>query len=354
MLPRPWGRRSVVPCRASPDAKFQRMAFASRYDWRERVVLLSGASRGLGLLLARRFGRLGAHPVLVARHDAELDRAARMLAHEGIDAHTIVADVADPEQAARAVEETLARHGKIDGLVNAASIISVAPFAALSRADLEAAVDVNFWGTVHMTWSALPHLRRVPGARIVNISSIGGLIPVPHLMPYVCGKFAVTGFSLGLQTEVAKEGVRVVSVFPGLMRTGSDRHALVKGRRRKEAALFRIAASLPFVTMDAGRAADRIVRATARGERFVVVGLPAKLGRLAFALAPGFTTTLLGLVSRALPDAPGGSAAQPPSEAAEHPSTWTRSPLTLLGRRASHHNNERFMSPFVPRAPDGA
>lgn len=309
-----------------------------RFRWEGKVALIVGGSRGLGLLLARRFGRKGAKVVLAARSEPELLAAQAELRGDGIEAEIAVADVADEAQASRMVELTIDRFGRLDVLVNAASIIQVAPLDALSKADLRAAMDVNFWGTVHACWAALPHLER--GARIVNVTSIGGSIAMPHLLPYVCGKFAATGFSEGLQAETARRGLRVVTVSPWLMRTGSAPHALVKGRRKAEAALFHLAASLPFVTLDAGRAADRIVRATERGERFVTVGGLGKILRIAHAVAPGAAGAALGSIARLLPGAPKGAAAKPASEAHEHPSVWTRSPFTTLGRRASERNNE--------------
>lgn len=321
------------------------LARARRFRWDGRVAVIVGGSRGLGLLLARRIGRKGATPVLVARNEVELSAAQRGLAEEGIRAEVIVADVADEAQAFAAIDRAAARLGGIDVLVNAASIIPVGPLDALSLDDLRSAMDVNFWGTVYTCWAALPHLKLRRGARIVNVSSIGGEIAVPHLLPYSCGKFAVTGFSEGLQAEVARHGVRVVTVVPWLMRTGSAPHALVKGRKKAEAALFEISASLPLLTVDAGRAADRIVRAIEVGERHVAVGGLAKAARLAHALAPGLSGAVLGFAARLLPRAPRGSAAQAPSEAREHPSFATRSPLTRLGREAGAHDNETFPTP---------
>lgn len=226
-----------------------------RFDWSGRVVLIAGGSRGLGLLLARRLGKKGARLVIGARSEEELRRARDHLAAEGIEAEIVVADVADREQASALIGEAVGRYGRLDALINAASIISVAPLDALSLQDLHDAVNVNFWGTVHTCWAALPHLRKAPNARIVNITSIGGAIAVPHLLPYTCGKFAATGFSEGLQAELARSSVRVTTVLPWLMRTGSAQHALVKGDKSAEATLFTLAGSLPLLTLSAERAA---------------------------------------------------------------------------------------------------
>lgn len=139
-----------------------------RYDWSGRVVLVVGGSRGLGLVLARRLGRKGARLMLAARDAEELGRARELLAREGIDVGTVVADVADRESARAMVQETIARHGKLDVLINSASIISVAPLDALTLEDFHDAMNVDFWGTVHACLAALPHLKRSEDARIVN------------------------------------------------------------------------------------------------------------------------------------------------------------------------------------------
>lgn len=313
------------------------------YRWDGRVALVVGGSRGLGLLVARRIGRRGAKVVLAARSEPELEEARRRLEEEGIDVEVVAADVSQKSEAFDLVQGVAERCGRLDVLVNMASIIQVAPLQALALDDLRAAMDVNFWGTVFTTCAALPHLRRRPGARIVNVSSISGEIATPHLLPYTAAKYAVTGFSEGLQMEVDRQGVRVVTVIPWLMRTGSAPHALVKGRKEAEGAIFQTLASLPLLTVSAKRAADRIVKGIERGERHVTIGVGAKVTRVIHALMPGTSGFVLGLVDRLLPRAPkvriGGAEAEA-TEARRHPSAWTRSPLTLLGRRAAERYNE--------------
>src|SRR5436309_7591109 len=100
--------------------------------------------------------------------------------------------------------------------------------------DFEETMRVHFWGPLYATLAALPHLRKQDTGRIVNISSIGGRIAVPHLAPYSASKFALAGLSDGLRTELAREGIYVTTVFPGLMRTGSHVNAQFKGKRRAE------------------------------------------------------------------------------------------------------------------------
>src|SRR5204863_5194639 len=116
------------------------------------------------------------------------------------------------------------------------------------------------------TLSVLPAMRRQGEGRIVNISSIGGKIAVPHLLPYDASKFALTGFSEGLRAELLKDGIYVTTVCPGLMRTGSPRNADFKGQHEAEYAWFSIGDSLPGMSMSAEAAAERIVTAFRQGE----------------------------------------------------------------------------------------
>src|SRR6185503_4123757 len=122
--------------------------------------------------------------------------------------------------------------------------------------------------------AVLPEMRARREGRIVNITSIGGKISVPHLLPYSASKFALVGLSEGLRAELAKDGIVVTTICPGLMRTGSPRNATFKGQHRAEYAWFSIGDSLPVTAMSADRAARQILTACKRGEAEVVLSVP--------------------------------------------------------------------------------
>jgi NAD(P)-dependent dehydrogenase (short-subunit alcohol dehydrogenase family) len=274
-------------------------------DLHGEVALVTGGSRGLGLLLARELGRAGCRVAICARDEGELARARERLGREGVATLAIACDVADPEAVERLVGAITERWGPVGVLVNNASIIQVGPMPTMSRQDLADAMDVNFWGTVHPTLAVLPRMRERGRGRIVNVTSIGGKVAVPHLLPYTAAKHATVGFSEGLAVELAREGIRVTTVVPGLMRTGSYLNAVFDGDRRAEFTWFSLGATLPGVSMDAERAARQIVRAMRRGERERILSLPAALLARVHGVAPATTLAVLDTVNRLLPSADG-------------------------------------------------
>ncbi|HTV21646.1 MAG TPA: SDR family oxidoreductase [Polyangiaceae bacterium] len=306
----------------------------SRYALRGRVVLITGGSRGLGLLVAREYARHGAQLALVARSGPALDRACDELRGRGADAIGVECDVSDPASVSRMIDAVMARFGRIDIVVNDAGQIEVGPLESMTVRDFRDAMDTNFWGAFNVIHAAYRHL--TPGeARIVNISSVGGIVSVPHLLPYSASKFALQGFSLGLGVELARRGVRVVTVAPGLMRTGSPTNASFKGDAAAELAWFSVADSLPLLSMSGDRAARAIVSASRRGDPLLVLGLPAKLAALAQALFPNGVARASALVNRLLPD--GTSLAKRAGhEITSRPPAW----LTALSDRAAARNNE--------------
>jgi short-subunit dehydrogenase len=204
--------------------------------------------------------------------------------------------------------------------------------------DYEEAMRIHFYAPLYTTLAVLPEMRRRREGRIVNISSIGGKISVPHLLPYSASKFALVGFSEGLRAELAKDGIVVTTVCPGLMRTGSPRNATFKGQHQAEYAWFTISDSLPVTSMKAERAARQVIAACKRGDAEVVLTIQAKLAALFHGVFPGLTADILGVVNGLLPEAGGiwtGRAKGKESESELAPS-W----LTVLSDNAARENNE--------------
>src|SRR5947207_3846932 len=246
-------------------------------DLRGKVVLITGGSRGLGLALAEEFTRQGATLVLCARNESELERARRKIVAMGAEVLTIPCDITDREQVQRMVDQAVAHFGQIDVLVNNAGIITVGPLRAQALKDFEESMAVMFWGSIYPTLAVLPTMVERQSGHIVNITSIGGKVSVHHLLPYACAKFAQVGFSEGLHAELAKEGIHVLTVVPGLMRTGSPPNAFFKGHHQIEYTLFNLLDTLPFTSISARKAAKQIVHATTRGDAEVILSIQRPL-----------------------------------------------------------------------------
>jgi short-subunit dehydrogenase len=275
------------------------------FDWSGTVVLITGGSRGLGLVLARKLAALGASVCICARDMEELERAHADLRVAGADAHSFVCDVTRPDQVQAMVREIQDRLGPVDVLINNAGTITMGPLEEMTLDDYEESMHIYFWAPLHAILAVLPHMRDRRRGQIVNISSIGGKVPVPHLTPYCAGKFALTGLSGCLRAELAHHSIGVTTICPFVMRTGSQLNARMKGRHRAEFAWFMLAGSSAPISIPVERAADRIIRAVERNEAEVMVGLEAKLAAKAYGIAPGLTSCAVSLLARLLPR-PGG------------------------------------------------
>ena len=310
---------------------------AREADLTGRVALVTGGSRGLGLLIARELIDAGCRVAICARDGRELDAARDELEASGAAVLTVPCDVSDRVQVDRMIEAVESELGPVDLLVNNAGLIQVGPLESLELSDFERAMEVNFWGAVYASLAVLPAMRRRGGGRIVNITSIGGKVAIPHLLPYDCAKFAVLGFSEGLRAEVARDGVSVTTVVPGLMRTGSPVNAFFKGDVEKEFAWFSLGDATPVSAMSARRAARQIVSAARRGAAEVTLSWQARMLRLTHDLFPGTTADLLGLVNRLLPAA---TRATDEVRGMEIATRLSPSPLTGMMNRAARSNNQ--------------
>ncbi|RYZ40673.1 MAG: SDR family oxidoreductase [Myxococcaceae bacterium] len=311
-----------------------------RYSFKDRTVIITGGSRGLGLVMARLLLKEGARVAICGRDNETLQRARAELEREGGDVLAVRCDVRDQVQVDAMVGAVHERWGAVDVLINNAGIIMVGPLESMSLEDFEEAIDVHLWGPLYTTLAVTPDMKRRGEGRIVNIASIGGKVSVPHLVPYSASKFALVGLSDGLRTELAQDGIKVTTACPGLMRTGSPRNASFKGDHEKEYAWFHISDSTMGVSMGAERAARKIIEACRRGDAEALVGMPAKLASAGRALAPNLTARVLDAVNRLLPqdsnpDRYRGSDSETPI---------TRSWLTEMSRRAAERNNENEAS----------
>ena len=316
-------------------ARFSRTA---RYPLHDKVVLITGGSRGLGLVLARHLCARGSNVAIIARDPDELMRAKTDLVPRGGKLLTIECDLLDAGQIESAVQKIIDRFGKIDVLINNAGIIEVGPLEHMTREDFERAMRLHFWAPFELISQIVPEMRIWGGGRIVNISSIGGKVAVPHLAPYSASKFALTGFSDALRAELARDNIHVTTVAPGMMRTGSHVNAKFKGKHDIEFAWFAAAAGAPLFSMNADRAARKILAACRRGQPSLTLTFAARLQVLANALFPNLTGYAMRLINRFLPESAGaeGNQSRAGSEVRRLIPDW----LTRSADKATARNNE--------------
>src|SRR5215831_10943019 len=282
----------------------------ARYSLRDKVVLITGGSRGLGLVLARHICAQGGNVTLIARDPDELARAKADLVPRGGMVLTIQCDLFDAAQIKAAVRQIIDRFGKIDILINNAGIIQVGPLEHMTREDFERAMQLHFWAPYELISQIVPEMRTWGGGRIVNISSIGGKVAVPHFGPYSASKFALTGFSDAIRAELARDNIRVTTVAPGLMRTGSHVNAKFKGKHDAEFAWFSASAGAPLISMDADRAARKILAACRRGQPSLTLSFTARGAIVGNAFFPNLTGYAMRLVNQFLPKPSGAEGNQ--------------------------------------------
>lgn len=307
-------------------------------SFRGRSAFVTGGSRGLGLLIARELLMRGAKVAISARDRDELARAEAQLRSHGRDVLAIEADMTIREEVDAAVQKVEQQFGPVDVLINNAGTISVGPLETMTIDDFRSSINTHFWGPYFATMAVLPQMQRRQFGRIVNISSIGGKISVPHLVPYSVGKFALTAFSEGLRSELLKDKVYVTTVCPGLMRTGSPRNAFFKGNNEAEYAWFSISDALPGLSMNANRAARQVVDSCARGDAELILTVPAKFATLLHGVFPEVMVDVLGVVNRFLP--PPGGIGTDVRTGKQSRSKASPSWLTALNERAAQENNQ--------------
>jgi NAD(P)-dependent dehydrogenase (short-subunit alcohol dehydrogenase family) len=318
-----------------------RRAVRSRHaiDFAGRHVVITGGSRGLGLVMARRLAVEGARLCLLARDLPELERARDQLVALGAEVMIVRCDVRRRADVRAAVDQILERWPGIDVLINNAGVIQVGPLEHMAEEDFANAMATHFWGPLHLMFEIVPAMRRRGFGRIVNITSIGGRLAVPHLAPYTASKFALVGLSDAVRTELDQYGIRVTTVVPGLMRTGSPINAEMKGHHEAEYAWFAISDALPGLSTSADHAASRILEACRHGDPELTITLPARIASTANYLAPGVVARLLALANKVLPGA-AGSRGDRYRLGRESESKWAPSTATTLSDRAAVVNNQ--------------
>ncbi|NIS81942.1 MAG: SDR family oxidoreductase [Anaerolineales bacterium] len=254
-----------------------------------KVVVVTGASSGIGEALALRLAGEGAWLALAARRADRLEALAGVCIEKGGRALAIPTDITDETACRGLVERTVAEYGQLDMLVNNAGITVGALFTELPDLNLfHRVMDVNFLGAVFCTFYALPHLKQVAG-RVVNVASLGAVLPIPGNTSYIASKHAMLGFSDSLRMELDQSGVSVTVICPYWVVT-EFHESMMDGQGRPRGAAGRRIYTRR--TMTADRCAQILVEAARKRKRQVVMA-PGRLAQWARLVAPALTDRVI-------------------------------------------------------------
>lgn len=261
-----------------------------------RTALVTGAASGIGRSIAIALAKRGCHLAL-----ADVDMAGLSTTAKAVGERVVVTehrlDVSDPSAVAAFPERIRASHLGLDLLVNNAGVAVGGAFEEIAEADFDWLLSINLWGVVNMTRAFLPLLRESPDARLVNMSSVFGLVAPPGQSAYVTSKFAVRGFSESLRHELAGSSVGVTVVHPGGVKTAIARNARLPNAAGGLAIEQQAAAFESKLRLSSDVAAERIVRAIEARKPRVIVGADARIAAAAERLAPvSYWRLLSGMV----------------------------------------------------------
>jgi short-subunit dehydrogenase len=261
---------------------------------KDKVIVITGGSKGLGLVLARQ----------LLEEDCKLrSKEELQLAQENIGKNVFIktCDVARREEVDEFLLAVIRHYGQIDVLINDAGIMMAGALESYTSKEYQDSMNIMFWGIMNTTYAILPHFKERGEGQIINITSIGGMVPVPHMLPYVSAKFAAVGFSQGCTAELRKDNIFVTTIVPGLMRTGSYTNAFFQDQNKQEFKLFAALSTAPVITISAEKAARKIIRAIKNRDVMQVLGIPAKILLTLDHLFPATMVRAYGLASRFIP-----------------------------------------------------
>ncbi len=304
---------------------------------KQKKVLITGGTTGLGFELMRQLLKEECRLAICARNTIDLKNIKENFPEVEI----FVCDVGQKDEVEKLMMDVNLVLRGIDIIINNAGIIMVAPMEGFSQEDYEHAMSVMYWGIVHTTFAALPYLKKNNGGQIINITSVGGKVSIPYLLPYSSAKFAAVGFSEGIAAELRKYHIYETTIVPGLMRTGSYINALFQKNDKSMYKIFSAISSAPLLTISAQTAARRTIRAIKSKKVIKVLGVQAKMLIGLHHFFPSLVNRLFSLTANHLP---GKDYTQPLSKGKELSDTFEDTdsiPFANLGRKAQQDYQEQ-------------
>lgn len=253
------------------------------------TVLITGASQGIGKAIAILFAQKGYDLVLAARRDEILAEVEQEVQNLGRAVLSVSTDVRDANQVQNLVNKAIARFGAIDVLINNAGIYISGPAEQFSLADWHQAIDTNLWGYIHTIQALLPHFLERGSGTIVNLSSIGGKVPVPYLVPYCTSKFAVTGLTQSLHSELKPKGIHVCGIYPSVIKSSLMERAIFRGKDEQDAQARRDQLNTVISTPVVEKPEDvaKAIWGAVKNQRAEVLVGSANMSKAAYNLLPG-------------------------------------------------------------------
>lgn len=254
---------------------------------KNKVVIITGGSSGIGKAMAEKFGREGSKILITGRNNEELTKATEELRKKGITIQSFQADVSVEEDNRKMAEEAIKHYGTIDVLINNAGISMRALFSEVDIAVVKKVMDINFYGVLYATKYCLPEITKNKGS-IVGISSIAGFRGLPGRTGYSASKFALNGFLEVLRTELLKTGVHVLTACPGFTASNIRKRSLTKdGSQQGESP------RQEEKMMTAEECAEHIYNATAKRKRTLVLTTQGKLAVFLNKWLPGLADKMV-------------------------------------------------------------
>lgn len=255
-----------------------------------KVIVVTGGGNGIGRELVLHLLHKGASVAAVDRSEKALEETIGLAGANANKLSVHVLDITDRPSVEVFPEAVISRHGQVDGIINNAGIIQ--PFVRVNALDfdtIERIMDVNFYGTLNMTKALLPHLLKRPEAHVVNVSSMGGFLPVPGQSIYGAAKAAVKLLTEGLNAELSDTGVRVTVVFPGAIGTNIMANSGVQMTTANSAPKN----SEKMKPLPPAEAARMIIQGMEQNKVRLYVGKDSRLLNFLYRISPGYATNLI-------------------------------------------------------------
>jgi short-subunit dehydrogenase len=267
--------------------KFKRES--ERNKLKDSVIIITGASEGIGKELAIEFAKQGSKIVLASRSIEKLEKVENELKENYINCEVISVptDVSKNEDCINLIETTLEKFNKIDILINNAGIATYEYFYNTDNEEIKKIMDVNYWGIIYCTKAVLPYMMKNRKGKIVNISSFVGKRAIPGMLAYSSSKFAIQAIGEGLRSELRKYGIGVTTVCPTATKTELINNAISK--RVKFSA---------NTGMSANRVAKETINAMLENKREHIIGIPEKIFLFSNNFIPSFYDFVLSFLPK--------------------------------------------------------